>query len=62
MTNKKIIISVSNDLTNDQRVYRIASCMQDMGNNVVVIGRNRANFFSKTKKDYFIMKQYDTTK
>jgi len=36
---KRIIVSVSNDLSNDQRVHRVCSSLQSAGNDVVLLGR-----------------------
>ncbi len=39
MSKKRIILSVSNDLSNDQRVHRVSITLQEAGNDVILIGR-----------------------
>ena len=41
MTNKKILVSVTNDINNDQRVHKICTSLLKMNFNVTVIGRKR---------------------
>ncbi len=53
MPNKKIIVSVSNDLSNDQRVHRICSSLTNFGYDVVLCGR-------KLKNSPAIDRQYKT--
>ncbi len=36
---KRIIISVTNDLTTDQRVYKVSKTLQELGFNILLIGR-----------------------
>ncbi|MDD4150205.1 MAG: glycosyltransferase [Bacteroidales bacterium] len=43
MPNKKIIVSVSNDLSNDQRVHRVCSSLTEFGHDVVLCGRKLRN-------------------
>ena len=38
---RRIIISVTNDLGNDQRVHRVARTLQEMGFEVLLVGRQR---------------------
>lgn len=38
---KRVIISVTNDLGNDQRVHRVATTLQEMGFEICLVGRRR---------------------
>lgn len=43
MVGKRIIVSVSNDFSIDQRVHRICNSLQSCGHNVILIGRKLDN-------------------
>ncbi len=43
MPDKRIIVSVSNDLSNDQRVHRVCTSLQKFGYNVTLTGRKLRN-------------------
>lgn len=49
---KKIIITVTNDLTTDQRVNRIASSLMKEGFEILVVGRQRSNSLNLTQRPY----------
>ncbi len=53
MPDKKIIISVINDLSNDQRVHRICTSLQNSGYNVILTGRKLPNS-PKINREYEI--------
>ena len=53
MTLKKVIVSVSNDLTNDQRVDKVCSTLHNAGYDVFLIGK-------KNKKSKPIYRDYPT--
>lgn len=39
MSEKRIIVSVSNDVANDQRVLRVCDALSELGYNVIILGR-----------------------
>lgn len=49
---KKIIVSVSNDISSDQRLNRICSTLQNNGYNVLLIGRKLKNSKNLEQKSY----------
>ncbi len=49
---KRIIISVTNDLGNDQRVHRVATSLMDLGFEVCLIGRKRKASKRLAKRAY----------
>lgn len=53
MPNRKIIVSVSNDLSNDQRVHRVCTSLQEFGFEVCLTGR-------KLRKSPIISRDYKT--
>ncbi|MDR2836893.1 MAG: glycosyltransferase [Bacteroidales bacterium] len=52
MKPKKIIVSVSNDLFNDQRVHRICNSLQSNNYEVLLIGRNLKNSQNIEPRNY----------
>ena len=54
MQKQTIIVSVSNDLSNDQRVHRICTTLQTNGYNIIVIGRKLRNSSKLTDRNYQI--------
>lgn len=52
MKNKKIIVSVSNDLSNDQRVHRICNTLLQNGYDVLLLGRKLNNSCNIENRGY----------
>lgn len=53
MTNKKILVAVTNDISNDQRVHKVCTSLLKMNFDVKVIGRKR-------KDSVFLNRDYST--
>lgn len=49
---KRILFTVSNDISTDQRMYRICNTLQEQGYDVILIGRNRNKSKSLQKQSY----------
>lgn len=52
MPNARIVLSVINDLTGDQRVHRIASSLQESGYQVLVVGRRLPESLPLSERPY----------
>ena len=50
---KRIIVSVTNDLVSDNRVHKVCTSLESMGNKVLLIGRKFSNSHS-VNRDYKI--------
>lgn len=49
---KRIIVSVSNDITTDQRVHKVCQTLFDLGYDVLLIGRKLKNSLELESRDY----------
>lgn len=50
--NKRIIISVTNDLSSDQRVHRTATTLHEAGASVILVGRKKPDSLPLQARDY----------
>lgn len=49
---KNIIVSVTNDLSTDQRVHKVCSTLQQSGFNVLLVGRRKSDSLALSKRAY----------
>ena len=49
---QRVIVSVINDLSTDQRVHKVCCTLHKIGYKVILVGRKQRNSIPLTKRDY----------